>query len=53
MRRVKVAQDGNKIKYKMEKFTKSELITAVHNAVYPTSETTEDVNKLLKSVLKK
>ena len=49
MRRVK-GEDG---KYKMEKFTKEELITGIKNAVQPETEAGHDIKKLLKQVLKK
>ena len=49
MRRMKGA-DG---KYKMEKFSREELITGIKNAVQPEAEVGHDVNRLLKQVLQK
>ena len=48
-RRVKIAEG----KYKMEKFTKAELLTSIRNAIHPVTEVVNDVDMLLKSALKK
>ena len=49
MRRVQA--DGGK--YKMEKYTQTELVTSIKNAIHPVADIVADVNTLLKSALKK
>ena len=49
MRRMK-SKDG---KYRMEKFTREELITGIKNVVKPETEAGHDVTTLLKEVLLK